>query len=105
MLKSGKVEGEVVYGITSLRPDEADPARLLQLNRGHWSIENRSHYVRDTAYDEDRQQIRTKNGPWIMAILRNFAIALLRLAGRKNIASALRACARSTRQVLSFLRL
>jgi len=101
--KTGEVERETVYGITSLTPDKADPARLLSLNRGHWSIENRSHYVRDMAYDEDRQQIRKKNGPWVMATLRNFAISLLRLAGFQKIASALRTCARSTRMALRLL--
>lgn len=42
-IKTGKVERETVYGVTSLTPDRADPARLLALSRGHWSIENRSH--------------------------------------------------------------
>lgn len=103
LLKSGKTQQETVYGITSLTPAQADPARLLQLNRGHWAIENCSHYVRDMAYDEDRSQIRVKHGPRVMAALRNFAISLLRLAGAKNIASALRACARSTRSALQLL--
>ena len=68
----------------------ADAARLLRLNRGHWSIENRSHYVRDFTYDEDRSQVRTANGPNSMASLRNFAISLLRLSGINTIASKLR---------------
>jgi len=103
IVKTGKTERETVYGITSLTPAKADPARLLQLNREHWSIENRSHYVRDMAYDEDRSQIRVKNGPSVMASLRNFAISLLRLAGASKIASALRACARSSRRALHLL--
>jgi len=45
---------------------------------------------RDMAYDEDRQQVRKKNGPRVMAILRNFAISLLRLNHYQNIAKALR---------------
>jgi predicted transposase YbfD/YdcC len=40
--RKGKDTFEVVYGITSLTRAEADGARLLQLNRGHWGIENRS---------------------------------------------------------------
>jgi len=79
-----------VYGITSLTPQQAGPERLLALNRGHWAIENRSHYVRDMNYDEDRHQARTGKGPQMMACLRNFAISLLRLCGVNNIASALR---------------
>ena len=103
LLKSGKTQQEVVFGITSLTPAQANPQRLLELNRGHWSIENRSHYVRDVAFDEDRSQTRVQQGPRVMATLRNFVISLLRLAGAKNIASALRACARSTRRALHLL--
>ncbi len=102
-LKTGEVERETVHGITSLTPDRADRVRLLSLNRGHWSIENRSHYVRDMAYDEDRQQVRKKNGPQVMAALRNFAINILRFAGFKNITSALRTCARAPRLALHLL--
>jgi hypothetical protein len=103
MIKTGKVEKETVYGLTSLTPDRADPARLLALCRGHWSIENCSHHVRDMTYDEDRQQIRREKGPQAMAGLRNFAISFLRLMGYKNIASAVRACGRSTRRTLLML--
>jgi len=103
IVKTGKVERETVHGITSIIPDKADPARVLSLNREHWSIENKSHYVRDMAYDEDRQQARTHSGPQVMAVLRNFAINLFRLVGFKNITSALRAFARSTRQALHLL--
>ena len=102
-LKSRKVERETVHGLTSLTPQQADPACLLQLNRGHWSIENQSHYVRDMAYDEDRSQVRAKQGPQVMAALRNFVISLLRLAGCGKIAAALRACARSSRRALHLL--
>ena len=65
--------------MTSLPPEQADPHRLLQLNRSHWSIENRSHYVRDVTFGEDRSRIRVGHGPAIMASLNNFAFALGRL--------------------------
>jgi Transposase DDE domain len=81
---------EEVYCVTSLTPDKADAQRLLTLNRGHWTIENRLHYVRDVTFDEDRSQIRTKQGPRVMATLRNLAISLLRLSGVNNIAKATR---------------
>ena len=64
-------------------------------------MENRSHYVRDTTFDEDRSRIRTGNAPAVMAGLRNFAIALARLLGFSNIASALRAFARCPRRALA----
>jgi predicted transposase YbfD/YdcC len=89
-LKTAKQTEQIAYGITSLPPLKANPQRLLQLNRGHWSIENRLHWVRDVTLDEDRCQIRTQNAPHVMATLRNFAISLLRYFGTKNIAKALR---------------
>lgn len=45
--------------ITSLAKERADPRRLLTLDRGHWAIENRLHYVRHVPFDEDRSQVRT----------------------------------------------
>jgi hypothetical protein len=54
---------EVLYSITSLAPSAAGPARLLELHRGHWSIENKRHYVRDRTYDEDRSQVRKHGAP------------------------------------------
>ena len=89
-LTTNKKTIELVYGITSLPPEKATPEQLLTLNRGHWSIENRLHYVRDVTFDEDRSQIRTKNGPEIMASLRNFMISLLRWFKQTNIAGTLR---------------
>ena len=89
-LRSGKTRRETTYLITSLSHHEASPERLLALNRGHWGIENRSHYVRDFTFDEDRSQIRAHTGPRVMAALRNFAIRILRLVGHSNIAKAIR---------------
>ena len=56
--------------------------------------DDRLHGVRDVTYDEDRSQVRTRNGPRVMASLRNLAITILRLAGAINIAAALRHHAR-----------
>jgi len=90
-VKTGKTRTEVVYLITSLSKDKADAKRLLALNRGHWEIENRVHWVRDVNFDEDRSQVRTGAGPRVMATLRNLAISLLRLRDRsRSIAEALR---------------
>jgi len=48
-----KCTQEYVYGITSLTPKQADPFRLLELIRAHWSIENRLHWRRDVTLAED----------------------------------------------------
>lgn len=80
-LNSGRQRHETVFAITSLSPAQADPHTLLSLNRAHWGIENRSHYVRDLTFAEDHSCIRAGNGPAMMACLRNFVIALARLLG------------------------
>ena len=88
--KTGEVREEVVAGVTSLTRERADAARLLALVRGHWSIENRSHWVRDVTFDEDRSQVRCGNIPQVMAALRNTVVGLMRWAGHTNIAAACR---------------
>jgi len=94
---------EVVFGITSLTCKKAPPARLLGLNRGHWTIENRLHWVRDVTFDEDRSQVRRGRAAHAMASLRNLAIGLLRLAGAVNIAAALRHCAAKLHKALRLI--
>jgi len=93
-LTSTKWTTETVYAITSLTVIQARPADLARIARGHWGIEDRLHWVRDVTYDEDRSQVRTGNGPRVMASLRNLAIAILRLTGHTSIAAALRYHAR-----------
>jgi predicted transposase YbfD/YdcC len=94
---------EVVHGITNLPAELAGPAELAAYARGHWTIENKIHYVRDVTFGEDASQIRTGNAPRAMAALRNLAISLLRQAGETNIAKAIRHNARSITRPLKLL--
>lgn len=94
---------ETVYAITSLNLHQARPAELSAWIRGHWSIENKLHWVRDVTYNEDRSQIRTRTGPQVMAALRNAAIGILRLTGVTNIAAANRYHARDSTRPLALL--
>jgi predicted transposase YbfD/YdcC len=94
---------EVVFAITSLPRKQASPRDLANMVRGHWCIENSLHYVRDVTFDEDRSRVRTGSGPRVMASFRNLAIAIHRLNGEKNIATATRACCRDSTR--SFKRL
>jgi predicted transposase YbfD/YdcC len=90
MKKSEAQRHEVVYGVTSLGPDQAGPEQLLSLVRRHWQIENQVHWVRDVTFDEDRSHVRCGSIPQVMAAFRNTAIGLLRCAGETNIAAACR---------------
>jgi len=97
---SRKWSTETVYAITSLTVIQARPADLARILRGHWGIEDRLHWVRDVVYDEDRSQVRTGNGPRVMASLRNLAITIVRLTGYASIAAALRYHARQPGRAL-----
>ncbi len=101
--KSGKERAETVYGVTSLRMERASAACLLGLVRAQWTIENRSHWVRDVTFEEDRSQVRSGNVPQVMAAIRNTAIGLLRLAGETNIAAACRRMAAQPEQALALI--
>ena len=80
--KTGVVTHETVHGLSSLPFDKASAERILDLVRGHWSIENRVHYVRDVSYDEDRCRVHTAHLPRNLACLTNVAISIVRLEGR-----------------------
>ena len=97
------MSSEIIYGVSTHNPKEYGPKEILQLNRKHWSIENKLHYVRDELYQEDRSRIRIGNGPQIMAILRNFAISLMRLRGIQNISETVKKFAVNKNALWSFL--
>jgi predicted transposase YbfD/YdcC len=92
-----------VYAITSLSFQQARPAQLTDLIRGHWSIENGLQWVRDVTFAEDASQLRTGTAPQVMASLRNLAIGVLSSAGPVNLAAALRRHARDPTRPLATL--
>lgn len=87
---SKKWTTEIAYAVTSIPAEQATAAELAAWVRGHWTVENRLHWVRDVTLDEDRSQVRTGHGPRVMASLRNLVISVLRIDGAHNIAQALR---------------
>lgn len=101
--RDGRQRGETVYGITSLPTAQATPSSLLQLCRGHWGIENRSHWVRDVTFDEDRSTVHKASIPQVMAALRNTVIGVLRLHGHTNIAAACRSYAAHATNVIRLI--
>ena len=101
---TGATSRETVYAVTSLAWGKVSPSRLAEIIRGHWAIENRVHYVRDTAWDEDRSQLRTGTAPRVMATLRNVVIGLIRILDTgANIAAATRTLGRRVQQLLDLL--
>jgi predicted transposase YbfD/YdcC len=94
---------EVVYGITSLTREQAGPADLLRLVRGHWRVETRSHWIRDVVFAEDTSLVRTGKLPQVLALLRTVAISRLRADGVTNIARETRRLAVQVRDCLRLL--
>lgn len=88
--RAGESTSEWAYALTSLTPERAGPARLLQVWRGQWQIENGLHYVRDVTLGEDASQIRCGQGPAVFAAVRNTALGLMRRALQTNVAAAQR---------------
>jgi predicted transposase YbfD/YdcC len=90
-------------GITSLTPGCASPARLARHVRGHWAIENKLHWVRDTAFGEDHAQLRKGSTPHVLAALRNLATGALHAAGRPKIIASLQWISRDPTRALAIL--
>jgi hypothetical protein len=103
VVKTGKCERAVGYGLTSLPPTEASPARLLALARAYWGIENGLHYRRDVTFHEDATRLTQGHAGRAMAALNNLVIGLLRLAGFTNLAAARRRCAAALASILASL--
>jgi len=102
-MNTGEISNVVEYGITSLKKEQTSNEELLEIIRGHWTIENRVHYVRDMAFDEDRSQVRKGNGPRVMAIIRNLVLSILRILGVRNITQCLRVNALDRSRIFSML--
>jgi len=84
--KSDGLKTETRYFITSLEFEEKSAARLAQAIRGHWSVENKNHWKRDTSlWKEDASRPRKKaGGGQVLALLRG---AVLRLHDKEAFES------------------
>jgi predicted transposase YbfD/YdcC len=102
-LKTGKLTHEVSYGLTSLAPARADAAVLEALWRGHWTIENRVHYVRDVSFGEDAGHAAAGDTARVLASVRNALLYLFRRAGWHLVPSALAHYGASVRRALSLI--
>ena len=72
---TGKTQRETRYYISSLSPDAA---RLNQLVRQHWGIENKLHWVLDVAFGEDLDRKRAGHAAQNFSVLNRLALNLLK---------------------------
>jgi predicted transposase YbfD/YdcC len=86
-----KWSSETVYAITDLTAEEASADEIASWARGHWTVENTVHWVRDVIFGEDKSQVRTHNTPAVLAAVRDLIRSALKLAGYVNTAAGRRA--------------
>lgn len=84
-IRTGQQSVACEYLVTSLSRHQVSLAQIERIRRGHWTIENKTHYVRDVSFGEDRCQVRSGNAPQALAAFRNAIIALLRIEGWTSI--------------------
>ena len=72
LLGAGKTRSETSYYISSLGDMRAEA--MLAYIRGHWSIENRCHWVLDAIYREDHNQTRDRNAAANLGTLRRMSL-------------------------------
>ena len=90
IVRNGKATQEVVYGITSLPPAEADPEQVLTLVRRHWHLENRVHWRRDVTLGEDGCQVKQRKAAQVLAALNNGVLTLMDHLGVANVKAQMR---------------
>jgi len=88
-LKTRQTTTETVYAITSLPTEHGSPPTLLEASRGHWTIENRVHWVRDVTLGEDNCAVHKNGAHQVLAALRNLLLTLVWLDGYTSAAAAI----------------
>jgi predicted transposase YbfD/YdcC len=77
-ISGDRISKEHALILTSRKAEAMTAADVNRHTRGHWGIENKSHYIRDTVYREDDSQAWAAEGPHALASLRNLTLGLLR---------------------------
>lgn len=108
-----KVKREITRGKETTTEEVVGVAHLLEgfdsakdLNnylRGHWSIENNLHRVRDVSFNEDKSTIRVGNAPKVMAALKNLVINIFQRGNVKSYPQAFRRFQAKPEELFAFL--
>jgi len=85
VVRYGNVSEETRYYISNLTVTAKE---FLHIIRSHWAIENSLHYIKDVAFLEDFNRMRTAQIPVVTSLLRSMAINLLNFNKITNITQA-----------------
>ncbi len=80
-VRKGKVIKETDdtrFAVTTYWPQEAGPARSLEIGREHWSIENGQYYRRDRTQDEDRCPVQNTPTARNLSLFRSLSIFMFK---------------------------
>jgi len=94
---------QIAYGLTSLTPEQAPPAKLISLIRRYWLIESGLHYRRDVTLHEDATRLTVGKSGHNMAILNNLVVGLAIQSGFHNLAKARRFFSAKPKQALNLI--
>lgn len=84
-ISGDRISKEHALILTSGKAEAITAADVNRHTRGHWGIENKSHYIRDTVYREDDGQAWAAEGPHALASLRNLTLGLFRFKNTDSI--------------------
>jgi len=98
-----RISKEIALLLTSSDTERMSAVKLNLRTRSHWGIENKSHYVRDTVYQEDDNQTWAGNGPQVLASIHNLTIGLIRLKGINKIKETIELIAGDRVRALEFM--
>jgi predicted transposase YbfD/YdcC len=98
-----RVSKEHALILTSRKAEKMTAADVNRNTRGHWGIENKSHYIRDTVYREDDNQAYYGNGPQALASLRNLTVGLFRVKNVNTIKETTEWICRDQARALQFM--
>lgn len=54
-----------------------DKKEFVLITRNHWGVENKLHYILDNTFNEDKTRVWKGNSPFILNLLKKFAITIL----------------------------
>jgi len=102
-ISGDRISKEHALILTSRNAGKMTAADVSRHARGHWGIENKSHYVRDTVYREDHGQAWAGDGPQALASLRNLALGLFRMKNVEAIKETTEWVCRDQARALQFM--
>ena len=102
-ISGDRISKEYALILTSRKAGKMTAADANRHIRGHWGIENKNHYVRDTVYREDHNQAWAGEGPQALASLRNLTLGLFRLKNAGSIKETTEWVCRDRMRALQFM--